>query len=557
VADVARIPGVLAQLRLIAGLRWCLLKNGLQRKNNRWDLVGVVFAGVFGALLVVGLCFAFFAGASAFLAGKRASWMALLFWAIFLWWQVFPIFVAGFGANFEFKTLLRFPLSRRTFYLLGLGYGFADFAAASAVCWVAAMVLGAAVVRPEVLPVMLAVSVLFVLMNVTLERLIGSWLEKTLAKRKTRELFIGLFVLSMVSLNFLNPMMQRYGNGALPKITQYLPYMAWLPGSLAGNAVAGSVRGDPRAILLSTAGLFVWLGVTSGFLWKRFAAQYRGEESGESAAPAPTKKNNVGAVFGEKAKAQSSNGEFLPMLPATVAAVVLKEFRYLTRNGMAFLTLLLPPIMVVFFTLQFGKGSASRGHSLKPEMFFPAIMAYLILILITPAYNAFAFEGKGIQTYFMAPLRFQDVLMGKNLFLVALIAFELSLSLALLVWRVGWPSTAMFATTIGAGTFAVIGQLTIANWSSLSFPKKMEIGKMKGQRNSGVAVWTALGVQIVVAAVCAGIILAGRLLGNPWVPALAFTGLTAAAVGGYVASLGALSRLAEEKKELLIETLCR
>jgi ABC-2 type transport system permease protein len=557
VADVAQIPGVLAQLRLIAGLRWSLLKNGLQRKNNRWDLVGVIFAGVFGAVLVVGLSIAFYAGTYAFLAKNRASWMALLFWAIFLWWQVFPIFVAGFGANFEFKTLLRFPLNRRTFYLLGLGYGFADFAAVSAVCWVVAMVLGAAVARPEVLPVMAGVSVLFVLMNVTLERLIGSWLEKILAKRKTRELFIGLFVLSMVSLNFLNPVLQRYGNAAPPKILEYLPYLAWLPGSLAGSAVAGSVRGDPRAILMGAAGLFVWLGVTSGLLWKRFAAQYCGEEISESAAPTPTKKNNAGAASAEKAKAQSANGEWLPLVPATVAAVVLKEFRYLTRNSIAFLTLLLPPIMVVFFTLQFGKGSALREHSLKPEVFFPAILAYLILILITPAYNAFAFEGKGIQTYFMAPLRFQDVLLGKNLFLVALVTFELSLSLALLVWRVGWPSTAMFAETIAAGAFAVMGQLTIANWSSLSFPKKMEIGKMKGQRNSGIAVWTAFGVQIVVAAVCTGIILAGRLLGNPWIPAMAFTGLTAAAAGGYVASLGALSRLAEEKKELLIETLCR
>ncbi len=556
-ADVARMPGVPAQLRLIAGLRWSLLKNSMQRKNNRWDLLGVIFAGVFGALLVVGLSIAFYAGAYVFLTKNRASWIALLFWAIFLWWQVFPIFVAGFGANFEFKTLLRFPLSRRTFYLLGLGYGFADFAAISAVCWVAAMLLGAAVARPEVLPVMAGVSVLFVLMNVTLERLIGSWLEKILARRKTRELFIGLFVLSMVSLNFLNPVLQRYGRAASPKILGYLPYLAWLPGSLAGSAVAGAVHGDPRAFLLGTAGLFVWLGVTSGLLWRRFAAQYRGEEISESAAPTPTKRNTASAAAAEKARSRNSNGEWLPMVPATVAAVVLKEFRYLTRNGMAFLTLLLPPIMVVFFTLQFGKGSALREHSLKPEMFFPAIMAYLILILISPAYNAFAYEGKGIQTYFMAPLRFQDVLMGKNLFLVALITVELSLSLALLVWRVGWPSTAMFAATIGAGAFAVMGQLTIANWSSLSFPKKMEIGKMKGQRNSGIAVWTALGVQIVVAAICTVIILAGRLLGNPWIPAMAFTGLTVAAAGGYVASLEALSRLAEKKRELLIETLCK
>lgn len=557
-ADVVRLPGVLAQLRLIAGLRWTLLKNGLQRKNNRWDLVGIIFASVVAGMVVVGLSIAFFAGATAFLTFRRANWMGLLFWAIFLWWQVFPIFIAGFGANFEFKTLLRFPLSRRTFYLLGLGYGFADFAALSAVCWVSAMVLGAAMARPDVLPVMLAVSVLFVLMNVTLERLIGSWLEKILARRKTRELFIGLFVLCMVSLNFLNPMLQRYGMAARPKLLHYLPYLAWLPGSLAGNAVAGSVRGDKGAIVLGAVGLTIWLGVTSGLLWQRFAAQYSGEEISESVAPAPAKKkNNGGAAPAEAAKADSSNEEWLPMVPVTVAAVALKEFRYLTRNGTAFLTLLLPPIMVVFFTMQFGRGSALREHAFTSEKFFPGIMAYLILILIMPAYNSFSFEGKGIQTYFMAPLRFQDVLMGKNLFLVALVTLELGLSLALLVWRVGWPSPSMFATTITAGAFAVLGQLTIANWSSLSFPKKMEIGKMKGQRNSGVAVWTAFGVQIVLGGVCTLIILVGRWMGNPWIPAMAFIGLTAAAAGGYVGSLGALSRLAEAKKELLIETLCR
>jgi hypothetical protein len=38
---------------------------------------------------------------------------------------------------------------------------------------------------------------------------------------------------------------------------------------------------------------------------------------------------------------------------------------------------------------------------------------------------------------------------------------------------------------------------------------------------------------------------------------VAFAGLTVAALGGYVASLPAMNRLAERKKELLIETLCR
>jgi hypothetical protein len=149
------------------------------------------------------------------------------------------------------------------------------------------------------------------------------------------------------------------------------------------------------------------------------------------------------------------------------------------------------------------------------------------------------------------------VLLGKNLFLGGLVGFELAISLGLLTWRVGWPGTPMFVATILAATFAVLGQLAIANWSSLSFPKKMEIGRMKGQRNSGVAVWTAFGVQIVVMAISALVLLAGRWLDSPWLPTLAFLALTAAGLGGYLASLGAMNSLAEAKKEVLIEALVR
>ncbi len=177
-ADVIQMPGVTEQLKLIAGLRWNMLKNNLQRKNNRWDLIGMILAAVGSAVVVVGLCVAFYAGAYFFLTTGRASWMPLLYWTIFLWWQVVPILVAGFGANFEFRNLLRFPLSLRAFYILGLGYGFADFAAVSSLCWIASMLVAAAVGRVQLLPVMMVASLLFVLVNVTLERLIGSWLEK-------------------------------------------------------------------------------------------------------------------------------------------------------------------------------------------------------------------------------------------------------------------------------------------------------------------------------------------------------------------------------------------
>ena len=388
------------------------------------------------------------------------------------------------------------------------------------------------------------------LVNVTLERLIGSWLERLMANRRVRELMVGLFVLGMVSLNFLNPALQRVGNvNAKPTILRLLPYLSWLPGSLAGGALASAVNRDAQQEALTLIGLLAWVLVTSGLLWQRYRVQYLGEELSEGTAPSLKKR---------QARKMSSAAESPSLVPPAISGVVRKEFHYLTRNGFSFLQLILPPVMVVLFSLQFAAGSSHlKEHGLSPQTFFPAVMAYLILILLSPAYNSFAYEGHGIQTYFMAPVRMRDVLVGKNLFLVGLVAMELIVSLTVLVWRIGFPGLPLFFSTIAAAAFAVAGQLTIANWSALSFPKKMEIGKLRGQRNSGIAVWTAFGVQILIGGIATVVLFAGRWAGNPWLPVILFAALTAAALGGYIASLDPLSRLAEDKKELLIETLCR
>ena len=217
-ADVTPSVSVFEQVQLIAGLRWRILRNSLRKKNSRLDLIGLILTGVFSSVLVIGFCFAFYAGAHTFVSQGRLEWMALLFWVIFIFWQVFPVFVAGFGANFQFRTLLRFPLSLRAFYIIGLAYGFADFSALASVVWLLAMTAGATAAKPGVLPAMLLIVPAFMLLNGTIERLIGSWLERLLARRRTRELFLGLFILSMVSLNFVSPLMQRYGASARPVV---------------------------------------------------------------------------------------------------------------------------------------------------------------------------------------------------------------------------------------------------------------------------------------------------------------------------------------------------
>jgi ABC-2 type transport system permease protein len=550
VADLSIPASLFDQIRLVAWLRWRLLRNNLRKKNNRLDLIGLIFAGIFGGILVVGLSIAFYAGAYSFVSTGKVSWMGLLFWAIFLWWQLFPIFVAGFGANFEFRALLRFPLSPSVFYLIGLAYGLADFSAVAVLCWLGALTLGVAVAQPAALPAMLLVVALFVVLNVTLERLLGSWMERLLARRRSRELFFALFILLSVSAQFIGPAIQRYGSVLRPLTQKLLPYLVIFPGSLAGRAIAGAISLHLREFFLGIAGLIAYVIVLSASLWIRFSSQYRGEELGESAAPVH-----------KIARSSSNTGgdtETLRLLSPQVAAVVRKEIRYVTRNGFAALLLLLPPAMVLLFSTQFaGKHPTVGGKGVSPDMFFPGIMAYLILMLMAPAYNAFAYEGRGVQTYFTAPLKFRDVLLGKNLVQISILTFEILLCTIVLSVRIGLPATPVFVATLTALVFVVVGQLSIANWSSLSFPRKLEFGQMRGQRQSGMAVLVAFGVQIVFGSASGLILFMGRWTGNPWLPAEAFAALSAAAMAGYFASLDALSTFAEKKKESLIEALCR
>jgi hypothetical protein len=548
VADLAQPLGILKQISLIAGLRWRMLHNNLRRKQNRLDFIGLIVLGAAAAAFVFGVCFVLFTAAYGFVSSGRTTWLGLLFWGVFLWWQLLPVLVAGFGASFDFRTMLRFPLSFGAFYIIGLAYGLADFTGIAAVCWIIAVILGAAAAGLTLLPPVLLMGLLFIGFNVALERLLGSWMERLLAGRRTRELFFAGFILLMVSLQLVGPLLNRYGNSAEPWLVRALPYLSYFPASLVGKGLGAAAIGNYRAFSLAAAGVACYMVFLGMVLWMRFAAQYRGEELSET--PEPTK------LIRSTARAES-NADALSLFSPQVAAVIRKEVCYLLRNGFAALLLFLPPILVFTLISQSSLLQFMGSKGISPELFFPGLMAYIVLILMTPAYNSFAYENAGVQTYFTAPLRFRDVFLGKNFVQVCLVVTELTLCIAAFCYRVGSPSPPIFLATLAGIVFTVVGQLSIANWSSLSFPRKLEFAQIHGQRQSRMAVLIAFAAQILLFAISSLVLGLGRWTGDRWLPAKAFALLAAAAGGGYVASLDALTTYAEKKKETLIEALCR
>jgi ABC-2 type transport system permease protein len=550
VADVTARLSLAQQIRLVVGLRWRIIRHSFSNKSRRLDLLGLIFSGVFGALFVIGVTIAFFFGTRSLLENHLEQFLGLLFLALLLWWQLFPILLAGLAPQFTFRSLLRFPLNLSAFYLIGLAYGLADSAALAALIWMAAMVAATLVAQPMAAPVMLIVCAMFAVLNITMERLLGAWVEKLLAKRRTREVFFTLFILSMVSLQFLNPILQKYGRILAPMVRSWLPYFWLLPSSFAGAAVAQVTQHQWLAALLKLFGLAMYLLLFSFLLWKRYAQLYAGEELSETAAPLRKEKRT------ELTAADGSDA--LSFLPPQVLAVFRKELLYLKRNTFLFFGLIIPPMMLLFFSVEFtGAHPSAFKKGVSPDLFFPGMMAYLVLIVIAPSYNCFAYEGKGIQTYFTSPTRFREILIAKNLVTVLLLFIEIAFCVGLVGWRVGLPSIPVLFATLAALVFSILGQLAVANWSSLSFPRKIEFGKMQGQRNSGMSVLILFGVQIFFGGVSSVILFSGRWTGSPWLPAEIFAVLAAAALGGYKSSLDAFTLLAEKKKEVMIDALCR
>lgn len=164
------------QLRAIALLRWQLVVNSLRSVRGRLNLV----SRAFGGLLVLGT--GIIGGTVLFLTATWATagdyrnlqWLALPFWVIFLFWQLFPVLATAFTQNLDSSSLLRFPMSYSTYFLVRVIYGTLDIATALCLFWLAGLFLGISVADPHLAPAAFLTIGLFAVFNILLARMILS-----------------------------------------------------------------------------------------------------------------------------------------------------------------------------------------------------------------------------------------------------------------------------------------------------------------------------------------------------------------------------------------------
>jgi ABC-2 type transport system permease protein len=544
------------QYSAITWMRFRMLTNSVRSVQGAFEFSAKGVAFIIYSMMGVGLGIGLGAGAYALVKNDHFQFLPALFWTVFLVWQVLPIALASFQEQFDVSSLLRFPVSFGSFYLLSIAFGLVDVPAIlGGICCIGIWT-GVTLARPALWAWMAVILVAYAVFNILLGRAVLAWVDRWLAKRRTREIVSALFLLLMLSLQLLNPALheQRHSrrehrgtqpNGQdvmdeLPRWTKSaVAVEPWLPPGLAADGVLRAAEGERALVLLSLGGLGVYMVLTAVVLAVRLRAEYAGERLSE--APAARRRTE-------------EDSKWLLDGSGPIAAVIEKELRIVPRS-MPLLFAMGAPLLTVLVISSVLKNTNDTGHPFSWA--FPLCVCYALLGFTQMIFNNLGSEGAGIQMLFLSPTPMRTVLLAKNLLHGTLFAIVAFLAAVFATLRLGWPDVILAATTAAWVLFAVPTNLAVGNLLSMTMPYRVNLGRLSRQRGSQASALVSMLVQLLVIGCGFVVMELCALFAQRWmaVPCL----LALAGISGLVwfRVLAHADSLANRNREHLIATLAK
>lgn len=543
------------QVRAIIAVRLQLMRNGLRTTRGALEAIAQVWTALWFTLLGLGGAVGFAVAAFHFVHNGEAVWLSAFLWPLFLFWQIFPIAASAFTEHLDTGHLARYPLSFRAYCLVRVLFGAVDVANLVGILCMLGFTVGVAVARPALLPVDIAAALLFIAFNLLLAQMIYVWLERWLAKRRTREIITFIFFLFIIGINFIGPLTERWSHLSHGASAARLPLLAalaaWLPPGLPAEALARAAHPQWLAALGALAALAVCAAVVLELLSIRLRAEFAGEVITESVPAAPVK-----SARAPSASTSSPRWRSMPGMDGTVVAVAQKELHYVRRSPVMFFSLAMPVVILVLFTMGGFTGNGP-GLSHVSGFAYPIGLAYALLAFTNLVFNVCGTEAGGIQFYFMAPVRFRQVLAGKNLAYSVLLAIEAAVLYVVAALLDRPPSSTILAATLLGFIFAVLCAFTAGNIVSLSFPKKLDLSRMGRHAARGTSSMIAMAVQALAIGLAVLAMFGGFALHRPWVGLLMIAVLAGLAATAYAMVLAQTDTLALSRRETLIAELSK
>ena len=533
------------QLRAVALLRARLLINSLRSVRHRLNLVSRAIGVILVLAAGIGGGFALAVLTWEVTKSGRLEWLALVFWAIFLFWQLFPIMASAFNENLDLSGLLRFPLTYSIYFLVRLIYGALDIATALGLCWLLGIFTGIFAAAPRLSLWAAPTISLFALFNILLSRAVFVWIEHWLSRRRSREIIGILFFLVVIGFQLVGPLLGRYGE-RVSRLQLHVPaallfLQQRLPPGLTSTALTNASLKHYSDMAMSLLLVGIFSAAAFLLLHLQIRNQYRGENPSEG-------KKRAEPV----ASTAVSRGWSVPGIRGPLAALYEKEIRYFSRSGPLLFTLIMP-LVVVLVVWGGRKGFLTHQSSFA----LPIGAAYCLLLLTNIVYNSFGADGGGIQFFLTSPVSFRKIAGAKNLAHLTILVVDVSI-----LWlgiRVVYqpPGIEAIALTFAWFLFALPLNLAIGNLLSLYSPKRIDYATFGRQRPAESTILLSLLVQMGSIAIGALAIFISRAHSNLWIATLIMLVLAVPALAGYFILLWRLDRIVMRRREVLATELCK
>jgi ABC-2 type transport system permease protein len=549
-----------AQFGAITRLRWQMYRNGFRRKGGKSDLAATLSVAPFALLIIGGLCAG--AGAAALWVGfsghlERVSWVL---WGIFLLSQLANLNLGQPGTTFDPTQLIRFPMSIWSYTAVRLFFGILAPANIIVTLMSLAAATGLTIARPALAGWAFTALAVFAVVNVLFTRMIFAWVDRWLSTRRAREAFtalIFLFSIAAQGVNFAYNPAYSHHRMNLQKIqavqstmTKVERYVSALPPELAGRSIAAAAQGRVSMFAVKNVASAAWGCVFLFVFSLRMRAEYRGESLSDPAnvvrAAKVPKLEIAHAAPAEAFVAAAAR-------PADVTRVVAaKELLYLRRNTGLFYGLIMPLVMVLIFAGRWSARWSPHGSTVVL-----AALAYGLIGVFPMGFNSFGMDGAGAQTYFIAPVRLREVLMGKNVLCAGLAIAETIAILAVLSYSGKAPSPLIILDGLLWMVSTLLVELTVGNFMSIRSPRRIDPGRTAQKQARPASAFLSMGIVLGSGLVGALVTYLAGLGGVDWVVPIVF-GCTAVAAGWvYLENLNKLDAYGWLHRDELFEELQR
>jgi ABC-2 type transport system permease protein len=323
---------------------------------------------------------------------------------VFLYWQVVPLLMAATGASLDLRKLQVYPIPVRQLFAIEV------MLRVTGAVEMVLLLAGAAVgltLNPHY-SVLNALAVLpYLLFNLFLAVGLRDLAARLLAHRRVREVVILVVVICVALPQFFLARGSEFKG--LRRFLAVTTSRSW-PWTATSNLMQGTALG--WSLLSITA----WCVLAGAFgLWQfSRTLSFDAQVAGARVRPA----GRTGPV------------ERFFRLPSVLfrdplGALVEKEIRFLARSPRFRLVFMMGFTfgLVVWLPLAFGRHGAAQ--SFVGRNFLTAVSVYSVLLLSEVCFwNSFGFDRSAAQFYFLAPVPFSRVLMGKNLSATLFIVLE-------------------------------------------------------------------------------------------------------------------------------------